>query len=140
MKRGMIEVLVLSALFLQGPIVNIANAMETNQLPSLHQAQQILYPNLLHRHRGPLSRNCRTRFGPAPRTYYARKDYRSVSLDQTVAFTIKSPDLFKGLSVGGRIAVRLDDQGQVVKVMETTVPELPIPTKSGDQPRLFLTR
>jgi hypothetical protein len=50
-------------------------------------------------------------------------------LDQTVAFTIKSPDLFKGLSVGGRIAVRLDDQGQVVKVMETTVPELPTPEK-----------
>jgi len=48
-------------------------------------------------------------------------------LEQTVAFTIKSPDLFKGLSVGKRIAVRLDDQGQVVKVMETTVPELPTP-------------
>jgi hypothetical protein len=28
-------------------------------------------------------------------------------LEQTVAFTIKSPDLFKGLSVGERIAVRL---------------------------------
>ena len=34
-------------------------------------------------------------------------------LDQTVAFTIQSPDLFKGLSVGERIAVCLDDQGQV---------------------------
>ena len=50
-------------------------------------------------------------------------------LEKTVAFTIKSPDLFKGLSVGKRIAVRLDDQGQVIKVMETTVPELPIPEK-----------
>ena len=50
-------------------------------------------------------------------------------LEQTVAFTIQSPDLFKGLSVGKHIAVRLDDQGQVVKVMETTVPELPIPEK-----------
>lgn len=50
-------------------------------------------------------------------------------LEQTVAFTIQNPDLFKGLSVGKRIAVRLDDQGQVVKVMETTVPELPIPEK-----------
>ena len=48
-------------------------------------------------------------------------------LAQTVAFTIKSPDLFKGLSVGEHIAVRLDDQGQVVKVMETTLPELPTP-------------
>jgi len=48
-------------------------------------------------------------------------------LEQTVAFTIKSPELFKGLSVGKRIAVLLDDQGQVVKVMETTVPELPPP-------------
>jgi hypothetical protein len=50
-------------------------------------------------------------------------------LGQTVAFTIQSPDLFKGLSVGEHIAVRLDDQGQVVKVMATTLPELPIPEK-----------
>ena len=48
-------------------------------------------------------------------------------LGQTVAFTIKSPELFRGLSVGKRIVVRLDDQGQVVKVMEMTVPELPTP-------------
>jgi len=33
MKRGMIELLVLSALFLQGPIVNLANPMESNQSP-----------------------------------------------------------------------------------------------------------
>jgi hypothetical protein len=33
MKRRMIEVLVLSALFLQGPIAHIASAMETNQSP-----------------------------------------------------------------------------------------------------------
>jgi hypothetical protein len=33
MRRGMIELLVLSALFLQGPIVNLTNAMETNQSP-----------------------------------------------------------------------------------------------------------
>jgi hypothetical protein len=50
-------------------------------------------------------------------------------LEQTVAFTVQNPDLFKGLSVGKRIAIRLDDQGHVVKVMETTVPELPIPEK-----------
>ncbi len=48
-------------------------------------------------------------------------------LEQTAAFTIQSPDLFKGLSVGERIAVRLDDQGQVIRVMDTTVPELPTP-------------
>jgi len=50
-------------------------------------------------------------------------------LAQTVGFTIQNPDLFKGLSVGERIAVRLDDQGRVVKVMATTLPELPIPEK-----------
>ena len=50
-------------------------------------------------------------------------------LEQTITFTIQNPDLFKGLSVGERIAIRLDDQGHVVKVMETTVPELPIPEK-----------
>jgi hypothetical protein len=33
MKHGMIELLVLSALFLHGPIVNIANPMEANQSP-----------------------------------------------------------------------------------------------------------
>ena len=33
MKREMIELLVLSALFLQGPIVNLADPMETSQSP-----------------------------------------------------------------------------------------------------------
>ena len=33
MKRGMIELLVLSALFLQGPIVTFASTMETNPSP-----------------------------------------------------------------------------------------------------------
>ena len=33
MKRGMIESMVLSALFLHSPIVNLANTMETNQSP-----------------------------------------------------------------------------------------------------------
>jgi hypothetical protein len=46
-------------------------------------------------------------------------------LDQTVAFTLTSPDLFKGLSVGKRIAVRLNEKGQVIRVMEMTIPELP---------------
>lgn len=50
-------------------------------------------------------------------------------LEQTAAFTIKSPDLFKGLSVGERIVFSLDDQGQVIRVMNTTVPELAIPEK-----------
>ena len=50
-------------------------------------------------------------------------------LEQTVAFTIQNPDLFQGLSVGKRITVRLDDQGQVVKVMAVTLPELPVPEK-----------
>jgi hypothetical protein len=50
-------------------------------------------------------------------------------LGQTVAFTMTRPDLFKGLSVGERIAVRLDDQGQVIRVMDTTIPELPSPQK-----------
>ena len=33
MKCGMIELMVLSAIFLQGPVINVVNAMETNQLP-----------------------------------------------------------------------------------------------------------
>jgi hypothetical protein len=50
-------------------------------------------------------------------------------LGQTVAFTMTRPDLFKGLSVGEHIAVRLDDQGQVIRVIDTTIPELPSPEK-----------
>ncbi|HYM88096.1 MAG TPA: hypothetical protein VES92_03180 [Nitrospiraceae bacterium] len=50
-------------------------------------------------------------------------------LGQTVPFRMVRPDLFKGLSVGERIAVRLNDQGQVIRVMDTTVPELPSPEK-----------
>ncbi len=50
-------------------------------------------------------------------------------LGQTVVFTMTRQDLFKGLSVGQRIAVRLDDQGYVIRVMDTTVPELPSPDK-----------
>lgn len=50
-------------------------------------------------------------------------------LEQTIAFTMTRPELFKGLSVGERIAARLNDQGQVIKVMEMTVPELPSPEK-----------
>lgn len=50
-------------------------------------------------------------------------------LGQVVVFTVTRPDLFKGLSVGERIAVRLDDQRHVVKVMDTTIPELPSPEK-----------
>jgi hypothetical protein len=46
-------------------------------------------------------------------------------LEQTVAFTLTRPDLFNGLSVGKRIAVRLNEKGQVIKVMEMTIPELP---------------
>lgn len=59
-------------------------------------------------------------------------------LAQIIAFTIQTPDLFQGLSVGERIAVRLDDQGRAVKVMATTLPELPIPEKYGDQQHLPL--
>ena len=50
-------------------------------------------------------------------------------MKQAVAFTMTRPNLFKGLSVGERIAARLNGQEQVIKVMETTVPELPSPEK-----------
>lgn len=33
MKRGMIELTVLLTLLLQGPVINMVNAMETNQFP-----------------------------------------------------------------------------------------------------------
>ncbi|MEO8046555.1 MAG: hypothetical protein ABI684_04650, partial [Nitrospirota bacterium] len=46
-------------------------------------------------------------------------------LGQTVVFTMTKLELFKGLSAGERIIIRMDDQGRVIKIMETTVPELP---------------
>jgi hypothetical protein len=48
-------------------------------------------------------------------------------LGPTVAFTIENPDLFKGLSVGEHVAIRIDDKGQAIKVMATILPELPAP-------------
>ena len=50
-------------------------------------------------------------------------------LEQTVAFTVTRPELFEGLSVGKRITIRLNDQGQAIKVMEMTIPELPTSEK-----------
>ena len=47
--------------------------------------------------------------------------------EQTVAFTIQNPDLFKRLSVGECIAVRLDERGRALKVMAPVLPELPAP-------------
>ena len=52
-----------------------------------------------------------------------------LDIGQTVVFRMTRPDLFKGLSVGERIGVRLDDQGHVIRVMDMTVPELPSPEK-----------
>ena len=46
-------------------------------------------------------------------------------LEQTVAFTLTRPDMFKELSVGKRIVIRMNEKGQVIKVMEMTIPELP---------------
>src|SRR4029079_14990901 len=46
-------------------------------------------------------------------------------LGQTVVFTLTSPDVFKGLSVGKRIAVRLNKKEQFIKVMEMPIRNCP---------------
>jgi hypothetical protein len=44
-----------------------------------------------------------------------------------VFFKVIKPELFKGLTLGQRVAIQLDDQGRAIKVMDTPVPELTTP-------------
>ena len=48
-------------------------------------------------------------------------------LGKLVFFKVVKPELFKGLTVGQRVAIQLDAQGRAIKVMDTAVPELPTP-------------
>lgn len=48
-------------------------------------------------------------------------------LDKPVFFQIVRPELFRGLSVGQRVTIGMNEQGQAVKVMEIPPVELPVP-------------
>jgi hypothetical protein len=48
-------------------------------------------------------------------------------LGKPLFFEVVKPELFKGLTVGERITIQVDDQGRAIKVMEVTAPELKQP-------------
>jgi hypothetical protein len=48
-------------------------------------------------------------------------------LGKPVFFEITKPELFKGLSVGERVSVQVDDKGRAMKVIDMPVPELKKP-------------
>lgn len=55
-------------------------------------------------------------------------------LGKPIYLETKKPDLFKSLSVGDRVTIQLNEDGQVDKIMGTPVPELgitghPLPDK-----------
>jgi hypothetical protein len=48
-------------------------------------------------------------------------------LGKPIFFEIVKPELFKGISVGERVTVQLDDKGRATKVIDMPVPELKKP-------------
>ncbi len=48
-------------------------------------------------------------------------------LGKSIFFQMVRPELFKRLSVGQRVTIGMNEQGQAVKVMEVPPVELPIP-------------
>jgi hypothetical protein len=52
-------------------------------------------------------------------------------LGKPVFFEVTQPQLFKGLSVGERVTIELDDRGRANKVIDASVPELKQPLTPG---------
>ncbi|WP_447979294.1 hypothetical protein [Candidatus Nitrospira bockiana] len=48
-------------------------------------------------------------------------------LGKPIFFEVAKPELFKGLTVGERVTIQLDDQGRAIKVMDVPAPELKQP-------------
>ena len=55
------------------------------------------------------------------------KGLLKTDLDKPVFFEIAKPELFRRLSVGQRVTIGMNEQGQAVKVMEIPPVELPHP-------------
>ena len=56
------------------------------------------------------------------------KGMLKTDLGKPIFFDLVRPDLFQSVSVGQRVSIVLNKQGQAVKVMETPPAELPTPT------------
>jgi len=48
----------------------------------------------------------------------------TTDLGRPIYFDVPNPYLFENVTVGARIALRLDDHGRAVKVMDSAVPDL----------------
>jgi hypothetical protein len=62
----------------------------------------------------------------------AGKGMLMTDLQKPIFFRLDRPDLFQGLSIGDRVTMQLDDDGRVLKVIETLpaeVHEPPPPAK-----------
>lgn len=51
----------------------------------------------------------------------------TTDLGTTVSFTIPNPDLFRNLSIGERLTLKLDSAQRAIGVLEEVGPELPAP-------------
>lgn len=56
------------------------------------------------------------------------KGMLKTDLGKPIFFDLVRPDLFQGISIGQRVSIVLNEQGEVVKVMETPPAELLTPT------------
>lgn len=62
----------------------------------------------------------------------AGKGILMTDLQKPIFFRLDRPDLFQGMSIGDRVTMQLDDEGRVLKVIETLpaeVHEPPPPAK-----------
>jgi hypothetical protein len=60
----------------------------------------------------------------------AKKGLIKTATGKPVFFEIVKPELFKGMSIGQRVTLQLDEHGRAVKAIEMqSIPELPAPAQ-----------
>ena len=60
----------------------------------------------------------------------ANKGLLKTPLGKSVFFEIIKPELFKGIAIGQRVTLQLDEHGRAIKAIESqSIPELPAPTQ-----------
>jgi hypothetical protein len=62
--------------------------------------------------------------------FSSHKGLLKTSTGKPVFFEIVKPELFKGMTIGQRVTLQLDEHGRAVKAIETqSIPELPAPAQ-----------